>query len=92
MCWLSRSRAGPHLRLRGVGPAGGGPGEEGLDNDRGRAEPPAAGHSAWGSHSPGRALEEGGSDSAAEGRCTDLWRPEGPRGVLGRGRLGCGSP
>lgn len=77
---------------RRSGPAGGGPGEEGLDDDRGPAEPPAAGHSARGSHSPGRALEEGGSSSATEGRCTDLWWPEGRRGVLSRRRPGCASP
>lgn len=68
MCGLSPSGARPYLRLRGAGHAGGGPREEGLDDDSGSAELPAAGRSPRWSHSPRRALE---------GRAALALRPKG---------------
>lgn len=68
MCGLSPSGARPYLRLRGAGHARGGPQEEGLDDDSGSAELPAAGRSPRCSHSPRRALE---------GRAALALRPKG---------------
>lgn len=86
VCSLSPSRARPYLRLSRAGHAGGGPREEGLDDDSDSARlaacrRPFPEQLALSQASPGG---EGGSGSAAEGRCTDFWPP----GTVVLGRAG----